>query len=228
MLPQRQIYRAQRKQHEVSFGSADPLRNRTFPSLLRSEIWFRQCVETCQYTTYTRPPYEPRDNRPLSHSAPAGMACPALLLAPQATQRARARWEEGQKSAMEKAAAEAVEEREKALEDARRVSTKANKKNLLLSVCREGGQSFVFLGASRYAVSHKCARQPARHKRTCESKLLEIVVPSVAATRVEGLRSCWIYIYIRNTQKDIHRRFSCTRRYEGPFPARKYLFPARL
>ena len=45
----------------------------------------------------------------------------ALPFAPQATQRARARWEEGQKSATEKAAAEAVEEREKALEDARRV-----------------------------------------------------------------------------------------------------------
>lgn len=39
----------------------------------------------------------------------------------QATQRARARWETGQKVAMEKAAAEAVEDREKALEDARRV-----------------------------------------------------------------------------------------------------------
>lgn len=39
----------------------------------------------------------------------------------QATQRARSRWEEGQKIAMEKAAAQAVDDKEKALEDARRV-----------------------------------------------------------------------------------------------------------
>lgn len=39
----------------------------------------------------------------------------------QAAERARARWEEGQKVAMEKAAVKAVEDREKALEDARRV-----------------------------------------------------------------------------------------------------------
>lgn len=46
-----------------------------------------------------------------------------MLLSPQATQRARTRWEEGQKTAMEKAAAEAVEDREKALQDTRRVRT---------------------------------------------------------------------------------------------------------
>lgn len=44
-----------------------------------------------------------------------------ILRTAQATQRARARWEEGQKVAMEKAAAQAVEDKEKALEDTRRV-----------------------------------------------------------------------------------------------------------
>lgn len=57
----------------------------------------------------------------------------ALPFAPQATQRARARWEEGQKSATEKAAAEAVEEREKALEDARRVRPKHQKALMYVS-----------------------------------------------------------------------------------------------
>lgn len=51
---------------------------------------------------------------------------------PQATQRARARWETGQKVAMEKAAAEAVEEREKALENARRVRRRQKHPVLLL------------------------------------------------------------------------------------------------
>lgn len=44
-----------------------------------------------------------------------------ILRTTQAAQRARARWEEGQKVAMEKAAAQAVEDKERALEDARRV-----------------------------------------------------------------------------------------------------------
>ncbi|CAM9178368.1 unnamed protein product [Scytosiphon promiscuus] len=55
----------------------------------------------------------------------------AMANSSQATQRARARWEEGQKSAMEKAAAEAVEEREKALEDARRAFSREKKRAVM-------------------------------------------------------------------------------------------------
>lgn len=77
----------------------------------------------------------------------------------QATQKARARWEESQKSAMEKAAAEAVEEREKALEDARRVSERDDKMKTI-----SNGD---LLGDGRYRVAHWCCRlghTRARHK----------------------------------------------------------------